>query len=700
MTTAVIGTGNIGKALARHLAKGGERLVLGARDVAQAASLAKELGGLVSAAPIDMAIAEADVVVFAVWFDAIKELLETHKHLLAGKVIVDPSNPIKAAEGGRFVRTLPDGVSSGTVVAGLLPLGSHFVKAFGTLGADALAKDAHRSPRPAALFYATDDAVASKAIERLISTAGFEPVKAGGLDASIRIEVFGDLHQFGGLNGKVPDASEARAALGPASQGVAQHWIGGRWRDSVQHSDSFDPATGDTIGRYAVGGADEAQEAIAAALRAFRETDWKSNRELRARALHEMADCFEARAADLATLLSLENGKVAAEAAFEISLAAPGLRFCAGLVYGDYGRAAEWAPGRFSMVVREPLGVAGISVPWNSPVALLTRSLGPALAAGCTTVVKMPSQTAQVNALLSQVFSEVKSLPRGVINVITGEREVLAQLVESPDVPTISFTGSTRTGRAISATGAARLKRFGLELGGKTPMLVFDDADLDAALPKIEKAVTTFAGQFCMTGSRLLVQKGIADKVRSGLAERFGKVKVGPASDPSSDMGPLIDKPNVERVNKMVDDAIAAGARAIVRGGPMAEGPLARGAFYRPTLIEVTDPKMAIVQQEIFGPVLTMQVFETEAEAVALANDSEYGLAASVWSRDADRPLRIAREIQAGTVWINDWVVMRDEFEEGGYKQSGRGRLRGLAQLEDFVEYKHIVLQPGVVATK
>jgi acyl-CoA reductase-like NAD-dependent aldehyde dehydrogenase len=281
--------------------------------------------------------------------------------------------------------------------------------------------------------------------------------------------------------------------------------------------------------------------------------------------------------------------------------------------------------------------------------------------------------------------------------VVTGGREVLSHLVESPHVPTISFTGSTHTGREISKAGAASLKRFGLELGGKTPMLVFDDADLDAALPRIEKALTTFAGQFCMTGSRLLVQRGIADALRRGLAERLGRVKVGPASDASSDMGPLIDKDNVARVDRMVEEAIAAGAAVIVRGGPINDGPLARGAFYRPTLLEVTDSRMAIVQNEVFGPVLTMQVFDTEAESVALANDSEYGLAASIWTRDADRPLRIARELQAGTVWINDWVAMRDEFEEGGYRQSGRGRLRGLAQLDDFLEYKHIVLQPGVV---
>jgi acyl-CoA reductase-like NAD-dependent aldehyde dehydrogenase len=414
--------------------------------------------------------------------------------------------------------------------------------------------------------------------------------------------------------------------------------------------------------------------------------------------LNDLADRFEARADDVAKAVAAENGKILPEAKFEAGLAGPGLRYGAMLVSAHYGRAAEWAAGRMSLLLREAIGVAGISVPWNSPVALLIRSLAPALAAGCTTVVKMPEQTAQVNALMSEVMSEVMSLPPGAINMITGGREVLSYLVESPDVPTISFTGSTRTARAISEAGASHLKRFGLELGGKTPIIVFDDADLDAAMPKIEKAVTVFSGQFCMTGSRLLVQRGIAEGLRKRLGERLAKVRVGPASDPESEMGPLIDKANVERVNRIVEQAIAAGAEVIVRGGPVIDGPLARGAFYRPTLLEVTDARMPIVQEEVFGPVQTMQVFDSEADAIALANDSEYGLAASIWSRDVDRPLRIAREIQAGTVWINDWLVMRDEFEEGGYKQSGRGRLRGVASLDDFVEYKHIVLQPGLAA--
>ena len=478
---------------------------------------------------------------------------------------------------------------------------------------------------------------------------------------------------------------------------VSKHWIDGQWVDSAVHERSINPATGEVLGMFAMGTKKEAAQAINVALRTFNYTEWKDNPQLRSRVLNELADRIEARAKDLIQLLGTENGKVLSEAGFEVGTTPSMLRYYAALTLTEQGRAAEWKPGNFSILIREAIGVAGISVPWNSPVALLVRSLAPALAAGCTVVVMMPGLTAQVNALISEVISETPSLPKGVINMVTGGREVLSFLVESPDVPVISFTGSTSTGRAISAAGAQRLKRFGLELGGKTPMIVFDDADLDMVLPKVEKALTVFAGQFCMTGSRLLVQKGIADEVREKLAERLLNVKVGPASDPESEMGPLINKSNVERVNRMVEEAIKAGATSIVRGGPIDEGSLAKGAFYKPTLLEVSDSSLPIFQQEVFGPVLTMQVFDTEAEAVALANDSEYGLAAGIWTRDVDRPLRIAREIKAGTVWINDWALMHDAFEEGGYKQSGRGRLRGIAGMDEFLEYKHIVHNTGVI---
>lgn len=308
----------------------------------------------------------------------------------------------------------------------------------------------------------------------------------------------------------------------------------------------------------------------------------------------------------------------------------------------------------------------------------------------------MPGQAAQIASVLAETLAEASDLPNGVINIfVESGSDGAALLVESADVPTISFTGSTKTGVAISAVGARRMKRFGLELGGKAPMIVFDDADMEPMLPVLEKALTVFAGQFCMTGSRLLVQEVVYDTVRDRLAGRLRNVRVGPASDPKSDMGPLIDKPNVERVDKIVQDAVNAGAKAIVRGGPITDGPLANGAFFRPALLEVSDTSLPIVQQETFGPVLTIQRFCEETDAIALANDSEYGLSASVWTRDLDRALRVAQALEVGSVFVNDWAKVYDSTEEGGFKLSGLGRLNGAAALDDFIEYKHVALKPA-----
>lgn len=480
----------------------------------------------------------------------------------------------------------------------------------------------------------------------------------------------------------------------------ALNWVGGEWLGSDTVRESINPATYEVIGTYAEGGVETAKAAIAAATRAMRESDWVHDRKLRARVLDKLADAFERNRDELIQILYTENGKIQGDATFEVDLCVPSLRYFAGIVRTEAGRVVDSKPGRIAMMMRQPMGVACVIAPWNSPVILMVRSLAPALAAGCAVIVKMPGKSAQITATISKIFAGVPELPRGVINVFTDEAgDGAKHIVASPEVPVISFTGSTGTGKAIALSAAPHFKRIGLELGGKTPAIVFDDADLDLALPMLETALTKFAGQFCVTGQRVIVHEEIAEEFKKRFAERLRAVKVGPAADLSSDMGPMIDRENVERVNKVVERAIAEGAEVVVRGGPLTEGPLSTGAFFRPTFLEVTDPKMQVVQEETFGPVVTMQRFATAQEAVALANDSIYGLGASIWTRDLSKALRIAPRIEAGLVWINEWGAVSEDTEEGGSKHSGLGRLNGVTAIDDFTEIKTITFNPGMMQT-
>lgn len=295
---------------------------------------------------------------------------------------------------------------------------------------------------------------------------------------------------------------------------VALNYIDGKWVDTDDHRPSLDPATGEAIGTFAFADRSHVQAAIGAARKAFVESSWRHDRRLRARVLNSMADRVDEHRNQLIELLARNNGKIIPEAAFEVGMIPSKLRWWAAMALTEQGRAADMSSGRTSIALREPVGVAGIIVPFNSPLILAVRSLGPALAAGTTAVLKFPTETALVNSLFFLVMAESDGLPDGVINALNTDRDGGSLLVESPDVPVISFTGSTATGRAISAAGASQLKRFGLELGGKTPMILFETADLDHAVPVLTKAITTFAGQFCMAGSRLLVERTIADRVR------------------------------------------------------------------------------------------------------------------------------------------------------------------------------------------
>jgi len=472
---------------------------------------------------------------------------------------------------------------------------------------------------------------------------------------------------------------------------IAKHWIGGEWVGSGTVSESVNPATGAVLGRWADGGEAEARAAITAAGGAFETPPWSRDRTLRHRALSEMADRFDAHADELGTLVTKENGKILAQGMFESTTAGGTLRHNAAQALTDTGISAEVAPGQWFSTYAEPAGVVGIIVPWNGPVALLIRSLGPALAAGNTVAVKMPGQTALVANLISQIIAEVTSLPRGVVNIFTESGNTGAPyLVASPDVQVISYTGSIAVGRIVAATGAPTLKRMNLELGGKTPMIVFDDADLDTTVPLLATAVTTFTGQFCMTGSRILVQRGVADEVRTRLTRILENVRLGDGLDPGTDMGPLINKATVARVDGMVQEALAY-AKPVVRGGPATDGALAAGAFYRPALLEVEDVNHDIVQKEVFGPVATFEVFDTETDAIARANATEFGLAAGIFTNSINISRRVTREIQAGTIWTNAWSELNDGFAEGGYKQSGTGRLRGPLAITDFQEAKTVV---------
>jgi acyl-CoA reductase-like NAD-dependent aldehyde dehydrogenase len=468
----------------------------------------------------------------------------------------------------------------------------------------------------------------------------------------------------------------------------ARHWINGEWIGSSTVANSINPSTGEVLGEYSAGGRVEAAAAITAARKAFDAGVWSHDPQLRSRALLELADRLDERAEAIALTISREQGKPLRDATLEATWSPSTLRYNAGTALSQTGTSAEIGPGVYATAMREPIGVAGIIVPWNSPLALLVRALGPALAAGCTTVIKLPGQTALVNSLIAEAAAATKLLPKGVVNIFTeAGNEGAPLLVESPDVDVINYTGSTKVGRQVAESGAHTLKRVCLELGGKTPLVVFEDADIETVAPLVVTALTKFNGEFCMTGSRVLVQRSVADAWRKRVASLLEKVVVGRADDPNTQMGPLIDRANVQRVDRFVEDA-KRYARIIVRGGPIVDGPLASGAFYRPTMLETEALDVPLVQEEIFAPVLSFETFATEEEAITRANATVFGLAAALFTKDFDRAHRVARAIKAGTVWTNTWATLSDAFEEGGFKYSGIGRTRGARAMEEFQEVK------------
>lgn len=477
---------------------------------------------------------------------------------------------------------------------------------------------------------------------------------------------------------------------------TARHYINGEWLTDGALDDSVNPADGTLLGRYHRGSAALADQAAAVARATFFGSDWQVNPRLRAQVLFEFADRLEAAQDELTDLIVRENGKLRAEARGEMIGSVSEVRYYGGLARAILGRTFEATPGSFSIMHREAAGVAAIIVPWNAPVTLLVRSLGPALAAGCTCVIKPAHQTPLIHQRIMDCLADCPSLPRGVVNSVNEHgAEVGQAMVASRDVDVISFTGSSATGRRIMAGAAPTLKRVGLELGGKAPAVVFADADLDRSVAELTRAAVMMAGQICVAATRFIVHDSIIDDFAARAVAAFGAVRTGPGADPASTMGSLIDKANETRVLRLIEQAGDEGQ--LLLRGTQPGGALAGGAFVTPTLFRIDNLQSDLVQEELFGPIVSIERFTTEAEAVQMANATVYGLAASVHTRDLNRAMRISRAIRAGTVWLNCHSRLFPEGETGGYGQSGLGRLHGIEGLNDFLETKHIYMEQGTV---
>ncbi|MDB5965798.1 MAG: aldehyde dehydrogenase [Polaromonas sp.] len=477
---------------------------------------------------------------------------------------------------------------------------------------------------------------------------------------------------------------------------TAHQLIDGRWLTHVSGSarlaEAFNPATGEVAAMFCEGSAAEAEAAVAAALRAFEHTAWKHSPRLRADVLLDFAARLDARKEEIADWLVTLNGKLRREALGEIGAGISELRYYAGLARNLFGRVLEVEPGCYSSLDREAAGVSAIILPWNAPVTLLVRSLAPALAAGCTVVVKPACQTAVVNNMVLECLSSDSRVPPGVINSVTESgAEVSQYLCESPDVDVISFTGSSAVGKIIAKNTATTLKRLSLELGGKAPAVVFADADMDKTVAGMVAGGMVMAGQQCTAITRVLVEDAAYDDVARRLTAALKAVKVGPGNDPSSQMGCLIDVRNRDRIHGLMDTAEKT-QRVLLRG-KVPGGDLARGAFIEPSLIEVEDLQSDFIQKELFGPLLVLERFRSEDEAVARSNATRFGLAASVWSTDMKKSRRVAARLRSGTVWSNSHNRLFAEAETGGFRDSGYGRLHGAEGLNDFLQTKHFYFE-------
>jgi phenylacetaldehyde dehydrogenase len=469
--------------------------------------------------------------------------------------------------------------------------------------------------------------------------------------------------------------------------------IDGKWVEAASGKTfaSYDPSTGEVLAQVAEGDREDIERAVRAARRAFDSGPWsKLTASQRGRLLWKLADLIEQHLEEFAQLETLDNGKpVAIARVADVPLAVDMFRYMAGWATKIEGTTIPISvPNHFAYTLREPVGVVGQIVPWNFPLLMAAWKLAPALATGCTVILKPAEQTPLSALRLGELVVEA-GFPDGVVNIVPGFGETAgAALSGHPDVDKVAFTGSTEVGKIILQAAAGNLKKVSLELGGKSPNIVLEDADVETAIAGGANAIFFNHGQCCCAGSRLYVHKSKFDKVVAGVADHAKKIRVGSGFDPTTDMGPLVSKEQLDRVCGYLDSGLAEGATAVT-GGKKMNTP---GYFVQPTVLVDTHPNMKVIREEIFGPVVTAIPFSDPAEVLSAANDSVYGLAAAVWTKDIQKAHTLAAKLRAGTVWINCYNVFDAALPFGGYKQSGWGREMGHDVLNLYTQVKSVCM--------